>query len=109
MLASLPGENFQLSLYFLRQAYHSLGCWTLNQLQRILWVSGRTDSSSVVEHLLLRLDEQGLEVSSLWEQHQDRLLAERGPDAASWPRTSRMTGTGRAGILPIPQLQLDDN
>ena len=43
---SLPGEISQLSLYFLRQACPCQGCWTLNQLQQILRVSGRTDSSS---------------------------------------------------------------
>jgi hypothetical protein len=78
---SLPGEISRLSLYFLQQTCLAHGCWTLNQLQRILRIGGRPESASVVELLMLRLDEQGLEVSSPWEQPTDRLLAD-----AIWPQ-----------------------
>ncbi len=58
---SLPGETSQIVRHYLRQQCISRGCKTLNQLQQI---SGR--AKSVLELLLLRLDEQGLDIYSPW-------------------------------------------
>ena len=78
---SLPGEISQLCSYFLHQTCISRGCWTLNQLQRILRINGRADPTSVTELLMLRLNEQGLDISCPWEPLADRLLAE-----VLWPQ-----------------------
>ena len=43
-------------------------------------IGGRPDATSVIELLMLRLDEQGSEVSSPWEMIPDLLLAD-----AVWP------------------------
>ena len=72
----LPGEISQLARYFLHQTCLDHGCWTLNQLQRFMRIGGRPDATSVIELLMLRLDEQGLEVSSPREMLPDRLLAD---------------------------------
>jgi hypothetical protein len=61
---SLPGETSQIVRHYLRQQCISRGCETLNQLQLLIRISGR--ANSVLELLLLRLDEQGLDISSLW-------------------------------------------
>jgi hypothetical protein len=50
--------------HYLRQQCISRGCETLNQLQLLIRISGR--ANSVLELLLLRLDEQGLDISSPW-------------------------------------------
>jgi hypothetical protein len=52
---SMPGEIFQLCSYFLHQTCLSHDCWTLNQLQKILRISGRVDPGPVTELLMLRL------------------------------------------------------
>ena len=77
----LPGEISQLAMYCLHQTCLDHGCWTLNQLQRLIRIGGRPDATSVIELLMLRLDEQGLEVSSPWEMLPDRLLAD-----VVWPQ-----------------------
>jgi hypothetical protein len=59
---SLPGETSQIVLHSLRQQCISRGCRTLNQLQRLVRIAGR--AKSVLELFLLRLDEQGLDISS---------------------------------------------
>ncbi len=46
----------------------------LNQLQYLLQVGDQTET--MLEKLLLRLNEQGLEVSSPWVLDQEHLLAE---------------------------------
>ncbi len=61
---SLPGETSHIVRHYLRQQCISRGCETLNQLQLLIRISGR--ANSVLELLLLRLDEQGLDISSPW-------------------------------------------
>jgi hypothetical protein len=61
---SLPGETSQIVWHYLCQQYISRGCQTLNQLQLLIRISGR--AKSVLELILLRLDEQGLDISSPW-------------------------------------------
>ncbi len=61
---SLPGETSQIVRHYLRQQCISRGCETLNQLQLLIRISGRT--RSVLKLLLLRLDEQALDISSPW-------------------------------------------
>ena len=78
---SLPGEISRLCSYFLHQTCISRGCWTLNQLQKILRINGRADPTSVTELLMFRLNEQGLDISCPWEPLADRLLAE-----VLWPQ-----------------------
>ena len=82
---SLPGEIASIALYRLQDACQSWGCLTLDQLQRMLRIGGRADS--IIELLLQRLDEQGLEVSSPWEPpaREEQLIA-----AALWPRLWRV-------------------
>ena len=64
---SLPVEISQLSLYsgFLLQTFLNHGCWTLNQFQRLMRIGGRPDPTSVIELLMLQIDEQGLEDATL--------------------------------------------
>jgi hypothetical protein len=49
---------------FLRQQCTAHGCYALNQLQHLLRVGGKAEL--VLELVLSRLDEQGLEISSQW-------------------------------------------
>ena len=56
--------------------------YTLNQLQLLLWVTKKAES--VLELFLLRLDEQGLEISSPWEACEVKSIAE-----VLWPRIHR--------------------
>ena len=63
----------------LQQSCLDHGCYALNQLQCLLRVGGQADS--VLERLLIRLDEQGLALSSPWPQREGRLIA-----AAVWPK-----------------------
>jgi hypothetical protein len=58
---SLPGETSRIVMYCLRQQCHAHGCHALNQLQLLLRVG---KAETVLERLLARLDEQGLEISS---------------------------------------------
>jgi hypothetical protein len=58
------------------------GCKALNQFQLLLRVQGNAET--VLERFLLRLDEQGLEISSPWEARVDKSLLE-----ALWPRLYR--------------------
>lgn len=75
---SLPGEISRIVLRDLAQQCHAHGCHTLNQLQLLLRV-GRADT--VLELLLTRLDEQGLEISSPWAVADKECIVE-----ALWPR-----------------------
>ena len=79
----LPGEISQLTLHQLRQSCRDRGCATLDQLQRILRIGGRAES--VVELLLQRLDELGLNVSSPWTPNCGQLLVE-----ALWQQLSEV-------------------
>ena len=80
---SLPGEISQIARYHLQRSCQDRGCASLDQLQRILRIGGR--AQTVVELLLQRLDEQGLEVSSPWTPCDKPLVS-----AALWPRLWRV-------------------
>jgi hypothetical protein len=75
----LPGEISRQATQHLQRSCLDHGCYTLNQLQCLLRVGGQADS--VLERLLLRLDEQGLALSSPWPQRTGTLIA-----AAVWPK-----------------------
>ena len=55
-------------------------------------IGGRPDATSVIELLMLRPDEQGLEVSSRWEMLPGRLLAD-----AVWPQLRDQWNRKEAG------------
>ena len=76
---SLPGEIYLLVGQYLLQQCMVHGCVALNQLQYLLQVGEQTDT--MLEKLLLRLNEQGLEVSSPCAVNKEQLLVE-----ALWPR-----------------------
>jgi hypothetical protein len=76
---SLPGEISLIVGYHLLQQCLAHGCVALNQLQYLLPVGEQTET--MLEKLLLRLNEQGLEVSSTWVVDQEQLLVE-----VLWPR-----------------------
>jgi hypothetical protein len=76
---SLPGEISLIVGHYLLQQCLAHGCVALNQLQYLLQVGDQTET--MLEKLLLRLNEQGLEVSSPWVLDQEQLLAE-----VLWPR-----------------------
>ena len=73
---TLPGEIAQFILCRLRQECHTHGCVALTQLQSLLRISGSADANSSLHQLLLRLDEQGLQVSSPWPAHSGLVTAE---------------------------------
>mmetsp|Transcript_55124 Transcript_55124/g.115349 ORF Transcript_55124/g.115349 Transcript_55124/m.115349 type:complete len:484 (-) Transcript_55124:655-2106(-) len=75
---SLPSETSRIVLHCLRQQCNVHGCHALNQLQLLLRV-GKADT--VLELLLARLDEQGLEISSPWEASDEEYIVD-----ALWPR-----------------------
>jgi len=77
---TLPGEIAQFVFSRLRQECHAFGCVALTQLQSLLRISGSVDTNSPTHQLLLRLDEQGLQVSSPWPEHTGPVIAE-----ALWP------------------------
>ena len=77
---TLPGEIARFVLSRLRQECHTFGCVALTQLQSLLRISGSADTNSPTHQLLLRLDEQGLRVSSPWPTHKGPVIAE-----ALWP------------------------
>ena len=75
----LPGEISRQAVQHLQRSCLDHGCYALNQLQCLLRVGRQAES--VVERLLLRLDEQGLGLSSPWPQRKGTLIAE-----AVWPK-----------------------
>ena len=75
---SLPGEISRIVLRHLTKQCNAHGCHTLNQLQLLLRV-GRADN--VLELLLTRLDEQGLEISIPWAVKDEECIVD-----ALWPR-----------------------
>jgi hypothetical protein len=75
----LPGEISQIVLHCLRQQCISRGCQKLNPLQLLVRISGRT--KSVLGLLLLRLDEQGLDISSPWMVNGDDSIV-----SVLWPK-----------------------
>ncbi len=81
-LKHLPGTSKSQSLivgHSLLQQFLAHGCVALNQLQYLLHVGDQTET--ILEKLLLRLNEQGLQVSSPWVLDQEHLLVE-----VLWPR-----------------------
>ncbi len=58
------GEIADIVTAYLQNSCLDYGCNALNQLQRLLRVSGSAETS--LERLLLRLDKQGIELSSPW-------------------------------------------
>jgi hypothetical protein len=66
-------------LHCLRQQCISRGCQTLNQIQLLVRISGR--AKSVLEQLLLRLDEQALDISSPWMINGDDSIV-----SVLWPK-----------------------
>ena len=75
---SLPSEISSIVMHYLQQQCNAHGCHALNQLQLLLRV-GRADT--VLEMLLARLDEQGLEISSPWAADDREYIVE-----TLWPR-----------------------
>ena len=75
----LPGEISRQAIQHLQTSCLDHGCHSLNQLQCLLRVGGQADS--VLERLLLRLDEQGLVLSSPWPQQKESLIVD-----AVWPK-----------------------
>jgi hypothetical protein len=73
---TLPCEVAQFILFHLRQECSDHGCTSLNQMQSLLRISGSTGSESLLKLLLLRLDEQGLEVSTPWARQAGLPIAE---------------------------------
>jgi hypothetical protein len=76
---SLPGEISQITTNCLHQQCISQCCYTLNQLQLLLRIRGNAET--VLERFLLRLDQQGLEISSPWKSSPSTSLLEN-----LWPR-----------------------
>jgi hypothetical protein len=76
---NLPGEISRIVTHCMKKQCVAHGCHTLNQLQLLLRVGGKADS--VLELFLLRLDEQGLEISSPCEVGTDDSIVQ-----VLWPR-----------------------
>ena len=76
---TLPCEIAQFILFHLRQECYDHGCVALNQMQSLLRITGNNSSESLLTLLLLRLDEQGLEVypvgATSWFTHFGDLMA----------------------------------
>ena len=128
---ALPGEIAQLVTCNLQQTCLDHGCTALSQLQGILRIGGRADPDSILELLLARLDEQGLQVSSPWTPRTGESIAtalwpqlwnawrtrqdwngckERDDSVQqSWAQAkhclSALRHLGQAGVLTLPQLQ----
>ena len=77
---TLQGESC-IVLHHLQQESHSHGCAALNQLELLLRIVDHVDSDSLLCQLLLWLDEQGIFISSPWQQHQGQVIVE-----ALWPQ-----------------------
>ena len=89
---SLPGEISRIVTHTLNQGCLDHGCYALNQLQCLLRVSGKAESTT--ERLLLRLDEQGIVVSSPWLPSTETSIAEvLWPTiAAAWTEKQKWLG-----------------
>jgi ribonuclease HI len=72
---TLPCEIAQFILFHLRQECCDHGCAALNQMQSLLRITGNNGSESLLKLLLLRLDEQGLEVSTPWAPQAGLLIS----------------------------------
>ena len=71
---SLPGEISRIVTHNLHQCCLDHGCHASNQLQCLLRISS-CKAESTTERLLLRLDEQGIVVSSPWMQSTGTYIA----------------------------------
>jgi hypothetical protein len=89
---SLLGEISRIVKAHLQNAYLDHGCYALNQLQRLLRISESAETT--LERLLLRLDEQGVDLSSPWPQTNDTCIAETiWPSlAAAWTEKQKWPG-----------------
>ena len=89
---SLPGEIANIVTAYLQNSCLDYGCYALNQLQRLLRVSGSAETT--LERLLLRLDEQGMELSSPWPASNNTCIAETiWPSiAAAWTEKQKWVG-----------------
>ena len=125
----LPGDISTLVLTRLRASCRDRGCKSFSQLQKVLRVDGSAES--IPELLALRLDEQGLELSTPWPQDPgQQILAVLWPQVATaWRNKLKWRGCtelseemqeqwaqaqfrlkmcyklGRCGILFLEQLQ----
>jgi hypothetical protein len=90
---SLPGEISRIVTHNLHQCCLDHGCHALNQLQCLLRVSS-CKAESTTERLLLRLDEQGIVVSSPWMQSTETCIAEVlwQQVAAAWTEKQKWLG-----------------
>ena len=73
---TLPGEIAQIVLQHLWRECNSHGCAALNQMQLLLRLGSRAESGSLLGQMLLRLDEQGLSVTSPWPPISGTLITE---------------------------------
>jgi hypothetical protein len=89
---SLPGEISRIVTAHLQNACLDHGCYALNQLQRLLRISDSAETT--LERLLLRLDEQGVDLSSPWPQTNDTCITETiWPSlAAAWAEKQKWAG-----------------
>ncbi len=71
----LPRDISQITTHCLQQQCILQGCYALNQLQLLLRIRGNAETA--LERFLLRLDGQGLEISSPWESGPEPCLLER--------------------------------
>ncbi len=80
-------------------------CYALNQLQLHLRV--RCNAETVLQLFLLRLDEQGLEISSPWEERADKSLLEALSPLLhkAWLKTERWAGC--TGVVDEVQSEWD--
>ena len=78
----LPGEISTLVLTRLRASCRARGCRSFSQLQKV--VRANESAESIPELLALRLDEQGIELSTPWPQDPGQLILE-----ALWPQVSK--------------------
>ena len=91
---TLPCEIAQFILFHLRQECCDHGCVALNQMQSLLRITGNNGSESLLKLLLLRLDEQGLEVSTPWVPQAGLLISE-----ILWPQLWRAWRAKEASSL----------
>jgi hypothetical protein len=89
---SLPGEISRIVTAHLQNACHDHRCYALNQLQCLLRISDSADTT--LERLPLRLDKQGVDLSSPWPPTNDTCIAETiWPSlAAAWVEKQKWAG-----------------
>jgi hypothetical protein len=78
---TLPGEISTILVHHLQHECNAYGCAALNQMQLLLRIADHVDPDSLLCQLLLRLDEQGIFVSSPWPPHRNQVMME-----VLWPQ-----------------------